>query len=173
VDWGYANPGVILVFGVDSDGRMWGLHEEVERGRRIEEWATVAAQLQDLYRIETFYCDPAEPDFIAAFRNVGCNAGAATNKVQPGIHAVKNRLVARDDGLPRLAFRKDFTHLAAEMEKYQWLEHRDGIRDEPRKADDHTLDAARYAVMGVDDGGNIELSGGVTYADYSTLRGQY
>jgi PBSX family phage terminase large subunit len=173
VDWGYANPGVILVFGIDSDGRMWGIHEEVARHRRIEEWAGIAAQLAATYHISLFFCDPSEPDFIAAFRNNGCDAREANNKVIPGIHAVKNRLVARGDGSPRLLFDRSFVQLAAEMEQYQWLTQREGVRDQPRKAHDHTLDALRYAVVGVDEGAGGALHGGMTYASYTTLSGEY
>lgn len=150
VDWGYANPGVIVVYGVDSDGRMWGLHEEYQRRRRIEEWASVAQQLQQQYGIETFFCDPAEPDFIAQFQQAYCNAVAANNEVLTGIQAVKNRLVVQKDGLPRFILSPDFVWTAAEFEQYQWAEHRDGLHDKPKKAGDHSMDATRYATMGVD-----------------------
>lgn len=152
VDWGYANPGVIVVYGVDTDGRMWGLHEEYQRRRRIEEWAQVAQQLQQQHGIETFFCDPSEPDFIAQFQQAFCNAVAANNEVLTGIQAVKNRLVRQKDGLPRLILSPDFVWTAAEFEQYQWMEHRDGLRDQPKKAGDHAMDATRYVVMGVDAG---------------------
>lgn len=162
VDWGYANPGVIVVYGVDSDGRLWGLHEEYARRRRIEEWAALAAQLQAQYGIETFFCDPSEPDFIAQFQQAGCYAVAANNDVLPGIQAVKNRLVVQGDGLPRLILSPEFVHTAAEFEQYQWLGSRDGLRDVPRKVHDHALDATRYACMGVEAG--VAAMGAMTYA---------
>jgi PBSX family phage terminase large subunit len=150
VDWGYANPGVITVYGVDSDDRMWGVHEEYARRRRIGEWAEIAAQLQAQYNIEAFYCDPAEPGFIDEFRLVGCHAVAAVNDVLPGIQAVKARLAVRGDGLPRLVLSSDFVNAAAEFEQYQWAETSGEIRDKPNKSNDHCMDSLRYAVMGVD-----------------------
>jgi PBSX family phage terminase large subunit len=150
VDWGFANPGVILVLGLDGDGRMWVLEEHYQRQRRIEEWVTVAQQARKTWQIKTFYCDPSEPDYIKAFRDGGLNAVGANNTVNTGLQMVKNRLVLQGDGRPRLFLRRDVMNLMAEFETYQWAENRYGIRDEPVKANDHALDALRYGVMGVD-----------------------
>lgn len=142
VDWGYANPGVIVVYGVDGDGNMHGLHEEYQRRRQIGEWVTVAQDLQRRYGIQAFYCDPSEPGFIAAFREGGLNALAADNAVSDGIQAVKARLAGG-----RLTFDPSFVNTATEMEQYQWAENTLGVKDQPVKANDHALDALRYAVM--------------------------
>lgn len=152
VDWGWKNPGVITVLGVDTDGRMWGLHEEYRRERRIEEWAAVAKELRDTYNIKQFFCDPSEPDYIKAFIEKGCKAEAANNEVNSGIQRVKNRLVVRADGKPRLIFSPGFVWTFSEFDQYQWkpTPKGEGFRDEPLKANDHALDALRYAVMGVD-----------------------
>ncbi len=163
VDWGYANPGVIVVYGLDADGRLWGLHEEYARRRRIEEWVTLAAQLQAQFGVEQFFCDPSAPDFIAQLQQAGCYALAADNDVLPGIQAVKNRLVMQPDGLPRLILSPDFVHTAAEFEQYQWLEGRDGLRDTPKKANDHALDATRYCVMVVSE--TPESGGAMAYGE--------
>lgn len=151
VDWGFTNPGVILVLGVDSDGRMWLLHEEYRRKLLIDEWANLAKQLKELYRIETFYCDPSEPDYIDKFEAVGCVAKGADNTVTTGIQAVRARLIARIDGLPRLMIAESAIHTATEFEQYQWMEHRHGLREQPMKVNDHTMDALRYAILMFDE----------------------
>jgi PBSX family phage terminase large subunit len=163
VDWGYANPGVILVFGVDGDGRMTLVREEYQRQRRIEEWAALARALYDTFRIQTFYCDPAEPDFIAAFQAAGCPATQANNEVLPGIQAVKNRLVLRGDGRPRLRLSAEAVNTAVEFEQYAWMENRDGVRDAPKKTNDHALDALRYACMGIEEYTGALFAGALTY----------
>jgi PBSX family phage terminase large subunit len=163
VDWGYANPGVILVFGVDGDGRMTLVREEYQRQRRIEEWAALARALYDTFRIQTFYCDPAEPDFIAAFQASGCPATQANNEVLPGIQAVKNRLVLRGDGRPRLRLSAEAVNTAVEFEQYAWMENRDGVRDAPKKTNDHALDALRYACMGIEEYTGALFAGALTY----------
>lgn len=155
VDWGYTNPGVILVGGLDSDGRLYVLHEEYQRQRLVEDWANIAKQLTDIYGIDTFYCDPAEPTYIARFVDAGLPAVKADNTVTAGIQAVKSRLVRRADGLPRLLVQAGCANLLTEFEQYQWMTSRDGVmRDQPMKANDHAQDALRYLAMGV----NVPLS---------------
>ena len=150
VDWGFANPGVILVNGMDSDGRKWLVEEHYQRQRRIEEWVTAAQQARQTWNIRTFFCDPSEPDYIKAFRAAGLNAVQANNTVNTGLQIVKNRLVVQGDGKPRLFVRRDAVNTIAEFESYQWAENRYGMRDEPVKANDHALDALRYDCMGSD-----------------------
>jgi hypothetical protein len=70
----------------------------------------------------------------------------------PGIQVVKNRLAVQGDGKPRLMVHVDAANTLADFEQYQWLENRDGLRDQPRKTNDHAMDALRYAAMGVDEG---------------------
>jgi PBSX family phage terminase large subunit len=151
VDFGFANPGVIQVVGLDSDGRAYLVHEEYQRQRQIDEWANVAKQLRELWHIETFYCDPSEPDYIKKFNaQPGVHAVGANNSVQPGIQVVKARLMRQADGRPRLFISPTAVNTIAEFESYQWLENRYGVRDEPLKSGDHAMDALRYALMGID-----------------------
>lgn len=151
VDWGYSNPGVIIVGGVDSDGRLYVLHEEYRRQTLIEDWVQIAQQLAETYRIDTFYCDPAEPTNISRLVDAGLHAVKADNAVTDGIQTVKSRLVRRGDNLPRLLVQSECARLIAEFEQYQWAPSRDGtLRDQPLKANDHALDALRYLAQGVD-----------------------
>jgi len=171
VDWGFANPGVILPFGIDSDGRMWQMGEHYKRQRRIEDWVEVAKQVYRTWNTQTFYCDPAEPDYIQMFRDAGLPAEAANNTVTTGLQAVKSRLVMREDFKPRLVLTNDCVFTIAEYESYQWAENRYGIRDQPVKANDHAMDATRYAAMGIETGGFID--GALNYADDGGIGGAY
>lgn len=150
VDWGFANPGVILVCGVDGDGRMSIMAEAYERRRRVEEWVEVAKQLRDQWGVSAFYCDPSGPDNIKLFQQAGLKAEPANNTVMTGINYVKNRLAMQLDGRVRLRVHRECGHLIDEFEQYQWAQNRHGVKDEPVKANDHALDALRYAVMAVD-----------------------
>lgn len=147
VDWGFANPGVIVVLGLDGDGRLYVLAEAYERRRRVEEWAEVALQMRQQWGISEFYCDPSEPEYIKVFRERGLKAEGADNAVLPGIQAVKNALAVRPDGQVGMTISPECVHLLSEFEQYQWAENRHGIKDEPVKANDHAMDALRYAVM--------------------------
>lgn len=150
VDWGFANPGVIVVIGLDEDGRAGVVQELYQRQTRIEEWVAMAAQARATWGISRFYCDPANPDNIRKFVEAGLPAEAANNTVETGIQVVKNRLVVREDRQARLVLTQDAVNLISEFESYQWATNRHGLRDEPVKANDHALDALRYALMGVD-----------------------
>lgn len=157
VDWGYANPGVILVGGVDSDGRITVVAEYYARSMRVEEWASLAVQLRDTWSIQTFWCDPSDPDAIRVFNEAGVVAIGANNTVNTGLQMVKNRLVAQGDGKPRLLLGPDCVNTASEFEQYQWMKDRHGLRDQPVKANDHAMDALRYLVMGIDEPSSITV----------------
>lgn len=159
VDWGFANPGVIQVIGLTGDRRAYLVAEEYAKQRRIEEWVTVAQQMRAMWGINQFYCDPSEPDNIKAFVEGGLKAQGADNRVQWGIQTVKNRLVLPPgEKLPRLVIGPDAVHTATEFEQYQWAKNRHGMRDEPVKANDHAMDALRYAIMGADNPGKRPIT---------------
>lgn len=150
IDHGFANPGVMLIGGVDGDGRIRIVHEEYVRRRRIEEWATVGQQLNAIWNVRTWFADPSEPDYIRQYREAGLNVVPADNTVNAGIQGVQNRLVLPPGGEPRLLLTEAAPYCASEFEQYQWLENAQGVKDQPRKANDHALDALRYLVRGVD-----------------------
>lgn len=102
VDWGFTNPGVIGVWGVDGDGRQYLVREYVRTKRVISQWVETAKEIQDKYFPEIFICDPAEPAFIADFRAAGLTAIEGYNDIEKGIDAIRQRLRPADDGLPRL-----------------------------------------------------------------------
>ncbi len=154
VDWGYANPGVMVVGGVDNDGRVWVLSERYKKQMRIEEWVDIALDLQDTYEISQFVCDPSEPSYIQQLNRAGIKASKANNSVLPGIQAVKNRLAnyapTSVGDLPRLVFHRSCSNLISELETYEWRENREGLQDQPVKAYDHAMDALRYMIMEID-----------------------
>lgn len=161
VDWGFNNPGVILIAGEDEDGRAWIIHEEYQRRRRIEEWVEVAKQLRQDYPVESWYCDPSKPEYIKLFTDAGLEAQGADNKVELGLQKVRQRLVVQKDRKPRLILASSAANAATEFEQYQWAKHRDGLKDVPLKANDHAMDALRYLVMGLEadeGGGTITIS---------------
>lgn len=165
VDWGYANPGVILVLAIDGDGGMHLVDEHYQRQRRIDDWVTVAAQTRAIWEISAFFCDPSSPDNIRAFRQAGLPAQEADNTVLTGLEKVKARLAGRGaDGRPRLVIGSDAANTIAEFEMYQWATNRHGVRDEPVKANDHAMDALRYAVMGIDGKKKTVTTQGWNYA---------
>lgn len=163
VDWGFTNPGVIEVWGVDGDGRIYLIRQVYMTGRLIEWWVERAKALRAAFSIERFECDPSEPGFIEAFNRAGLRAMKAQNGIREGIDAVNERLAVAKDGRPRLyvlrsslaerdealADEKKPLSLQDEITGYVWAKSADGkvSKEQPQAGDDHALDALRYACM--------------------------
>jgi hypothetical protein len=165
VDWGYTNPGVIGVFGIDGDKRMVEVFEVYQTGKTMDWWIPKAKAISARYGNLPFVCDPSEPAYIQQFVDAGLNAFAGVNDILPGINAIKQRLTPPDDGRPRLLFHRDAlesidpqlsedkkpTRLIDELPAYIWAQNAaSGRKERPVDADNHGADMLRYAVMHVD-----------------------
>ncbi len=166
VDWGFTNPGVIGVWGIDGDGRMYLVREIYQTQRLIGWWTTQAKDLQQTYQIQAFACDPAEPAFIKEFRNAGLNAIGGYNDITPGIQAVQSRLKVAPDDEPRmyvvegalaerdedLAERKRPISTVQEFDVYVWPKGVDGkpMKEKPVDDNNHGMDMTRYSVAHID-----------------------
>ncbi len=166
VDWGYVNPGVMQVWAIDGDNRMYLVHEVYFTKKLIDWWVNQAKMIQDHFKPEVFVCDPAEPAFIKQLHQAGCSTISAKNEVSPGIQAVQQRLARGYDDMPSLFIYRDALverdsslvdghkpiGLAQEMPSYVWRAAPDGRpnKEEPEKLNDHACDTVRYAVMYLD-----------------------
>lgn len=167
VDWGFTNPGVIQVWGIDGDERMYLLREIYQTGRVIDWWIELALKLKQEFKIEQFVCDPSEPAYIAQFNGAGLIATPAINDIAPGISAVQSRLQVAGDGRPRLFLyeyalkERDQTReeihqpycLEQEIDAYVWPQAKNGqpVKEVPVKVNDHACDAMRYLTMFLND----------------------
>jgi len=161
-DWGYTHPGVLGVWGLDNDGRMYLVAQVYRTKKTIDWWIEQAKGLNEEFGIEAFVCDPSEPAYIEQYRQAGLNAVAAFSRVRPGIDAVKQRLQLADDHLPRLfivrdslrgfdiALRAEHGPYAVEQEfsGYVWANTRS--QEQPVKETDDGMDMVRYGVAYVD-----------------------
>lgn len=100
IDWGFTNPSVCLIAGIDGDGRIWILGEVYKRRIQIDELIEKMRSLitevrrrivHDVKDI-TFYADPSEPQNIEKLRSHGFNVQRANNEVMPGIMQVTAEL---------------------------------------------------------------------------------
>lgn len=162
MDWGYKNPGCLLVAGIDRDGDLW-ITEEVFKTNvliasdrpGVETWCKIAADAARKWGLAAIYCDPSEPEHIEALRayfrdrKLPTAILAADNAVGPGIQAVATMLrpTAIEPGaplLPALRIYAGCSNLRRELSSYRWKE---GIEEEPVKVDDHACDTLRYLVF--------------------------
>jgi len=145
VDWGWTNPGVILLGGLHKDGALWIVREWYETERTLEWWLNIAQGITGTLKPRAFDCDPSEPGNIDSFAKAGLAARKANNAIIPGITAVAGKFAAQE-----LFIAPACPHLIEELSGYCWKRQKDGEikRDEPDKVHDHACDALRYLVMG-------------------------
>lgn len=161
VDWGYTNPGVINIYGIDNDDRLYLLREIYRTRKRIDWWVEQARSLdQEFGGIDEWICDPSEPAYISDFNEAGLNAFGADNDIIPGIDAAKERLEVVGDGKARFYvyhnalqerdMLRDNDHAPVcfenEINAYIWPQQKDGqpVKEVPVKLNDHSLDNWRY-----------------------------
>jgi hypothetical protein len=157
LDWGYTNPAVALVFGVDGDMRVWQLAEYYQRQIRLDDFLSEVLDLSMQYGVQSWWCDPAEPEHIDTFREkadmamIPCEIHAADNAIVPGIQTVQRFLSVRNDGLPGLIVQPDCVATIAEFLSYQYDKKLNASDDafvkekpKPNQAD-HAMDACFIA----------------------------
>lgn len=166
VDWGFTNPGVITVFGIDNDGRMYLLREIYRTQRTDDWWLEQAVQLDSSFHIEAFICDPSMPGYIRKFQSKGLNALPANNDISLGVQSLQRYLRVASDGRPRFMVyeyslpERDEERAANhqpfcfedEILEYSWPKPKDGqpFKEVPVKLQDHSLDSVRYTCMYLD-----------------------
>lgn len=166
VDWGFTNPGVIQVWGIDGDKRMYRVREVYRTQKTIDWWITEAKKLKEEFKIERFVCDPSEPGYIQQFRNAGLNVTEAFNDISLGIDNVQQRLRVAEDKRARLMFLRGGlvdrdealasihkpTCAEEEIEAYVWPKGADGkaLKEVPVDDNNHAMDAMRYAAAYLD-----------------------
>jgi phage terminase large subunit len=140
IDEGYTNPAVVLLVGIDSDGRWHVAKEFYERGRLQEDIVAFVLAWVREYRPAVIAVDAAAAGLIADFRNHSIDARGAKGRVLDGIHTMQDMLKVQGDGRPRLTVAPGCVNTINEFESYAWRPQ----KDEPLKENDHAMDALRY-----------------------------
>jgi len=173
VDWGYANPGCLILFGVkdtklrDIGGnripKFWALREIYKKRLPVvspdpdaDSWVKEAKNLNAYCMrkygkaVEAFYCDPSEPAYIDYFLEADLPAQPANNAVGPGIQTVSTLMEPYSaTGTPWLFYVEDSNDDYYGCENL--IEQKGSYRfkedkEEPVKENDHAVDAERYAL---------------------------
>lgn len=140
LDEGYTNPAVILLIGIDGDGRLHVAQEFYQTGVLQERVCQTAHQWALNYHTNAAIVDQAAAGLIADLRNYGMVAEGHKGRVLDGITIVQSLLVVQADERPRLTVDPSCVNLINEFESYIW---KPG-KDEPVKENDHAMDALRY-----------------------------
>lgn len=162
-DWGFTQPGVLGIWGLDSDERMYLVAQIYRSGKTSGWWVKKALELSELFGgLDWVACDPAEPDYIQDYQDAGLRAVGAPNAVRAGLDKVMERLALAGDGRPRLFIVRDSLHyqdprllaeklphkIEDEFPGYVWAD--TGAKEQPVKEWDHGMDMVRYCVGKLD-----------------------
>jgi len=163
VDWGYADPAVILVARWAPSGDVWITHELYASRLSPDALALEAIDVTAAHNILIFHADPSEPASIEHWRLRQLPIyPAASHTILDGITAVRLRL--RDaNGRATIFIDPACTNLIRSIKEYK--QSKEG--EQPAKhQDDHAIDALRYVLQA----GPPALTTGVTVqltmADY-------
>lgn len=178
VDFGFTNPFVCQWWAQDPDGRLYLYRELYRTGRLVEDHArdilALVRRPDGVWREprpRAVICDHDAEDRATLERHLGLTTTPARKDVSPGIQAVQARLRPAGDGRPRIHFSPTAlvapdpdlveagkpTSTLGELPGYVWDKARDGSaaaekapKEQPRKVDDHGVDACRYVVAHLD-----------------------
>lgn len=145
VDFGVRNPSVVLTIGITAENCAYIIDEYYHPTTSIQ-LTKIIEGLHKKYHYKRILCDPAALDLITQCKRAGLPIVKADNDVQSGIAKIKSLLQKS-----KLYISKSCRHTIAEMEAYRYKRDKTGINPEeqPVKCDDHTCDAARYALIGL------------------------
>jgi PBSX family phage terminase large subunit len=154
-DYGTTNPCAFLCIAVDPHGwprvlveREYYFDSAKEGYKKTElEYVRDAAEFFAQFGLTRIFVDPKATSFITAMRKE-CpqfDTVGAENEVLPGILKIGNMLSTGE-----LKINSRCVNLIREMNSYCWDERETAKgKDEPKKANDHAVDALRYFVNSV------------------------
>ena len=170
-DFGFRNPFACLNIQIDPEENIYVWDEYYERGKPTPDHArNLKSHIQ--WRVDGGFHDPAGPDAAASitqifrdeveYRNpylVNFNMNPSNNEWKSGVERVKEWLKLRPTGngdqvKPKLFVVSNCTNTLREFNTYRVKEESEKMmeskdpREEPRKKDDHAMDALRYFVVG-------------------------
>jgi phage terminase large subunit len=136
LDFGYTNP-TALVKVTHHEGSNYVEEILYQSSLTVPELINVLKQ--NIKGKPPIYCDAAEPKTIEEIYKAGFNVIPSDKDVWAGIVGVKSY---------PLFVRHGSTNLIHEIQGYKWKKDKnDNILEEPVKANDHALDAMRYAIF--------------------------
>lgn len=170
VDFGFTNATSIQFWAVDDDGRMYLTREIYGTRILVEDHARHVRRILDESGEpwpEAVICDHDAEDRATFEKYLGMATVPAKKNVSAGIQAVQARLRAAGDGRPRLFVFRDAlvardrelsdagrpTWFGDEVNGYVWAVKPGsggGLKEQPVKANDHSMDCARYMTAALD-----------------------
>lgn len=175
IDFGYTNPFVCQLWGLDRDGRLYLWNEIYHTKRTINAHIPKIREMVGNRTITAVVADHDAED-RATLAEYGFHTIAARKDISVGIQAVEERLKVQGDDKPRLYVVEDacieydrglYREYAGdlfpcstehEFPLYSWPESVDGKvnKEKPLDLNNHGMDAMRYMVMHLDNGKTLK-----------------
>lgn len=139
LDFGFNNP-TALVKITEHDKNLYLQEELYQSGLTNNDLIGILKQKVKPH--DPIFADAAEPQRIEEIRRAGLSVKPADKAVKDGIDFVKSR---------RLFIHRESANLQKEIKSYKYLTYKanKNTSEEPMKLNDHTMDAMRYAAMGL------------------------
>jgi PBSX family phage terminase large subunit len=170
IDYGFTNPFVCQWAARDDDGRLYVYREIYKTKMIVEDHCTMIKAVSRWGQPHgdplprEIICDHDAEDRATMERHLGLRTTPAHKGVSDGIQAMAARLRPAADGKPRLMYfenalverdrdlaaRKKPTCTVEEFDSYVWEETASGIKEVPKKENDHGCDCSRYGVARFD-----------------------
>ena len=93
VDWGYTKEFAIIIAAIMPWGDVWILDTFGMPDFELSDRVKIAKEYQEKYNVDKWFCDPAEPGSIKAFKKAGLRCPEFTKEVMTGIEAVRGQIV--------------------------------------------------------------------------------
>lgn len=145
IDWGFVHAFAAEIVGESGSGRKATLDEVYHRGKLLDDLIPILLEKQALWKVQVWYADPSEPEYIATCRKRGLKVEPATNDMTPGLTEVATSIKAGETVDPRCL------GLLSEIPEYTWQRDRatNMSKEKPIEVNDDACDAWRYAHMGL------------------------
>ncbi len=148
VKWGLLLPTVILVaeYYPPPVDHIKIFRELYRKELYLEEFLTVAQEWREELKVRRFFCDPAEPEFIARMRKNRLPTAAAPKEQDLARNLIKQRLANTREGRPGgLTIARECRETIPEFQKYHMPEG----KTKPLDADTHGIKALHFLVLGL------------------------
>lgn len=156
-DFGFTAPGAQEVMGVLNDQRVIVFEESYAPERPVlgppsaTTWLSEGRRLRENWGASMFACDPSQPGAINDLASNNLPTIGADNDVYQGIRRLASAMSPTlSDGRPGFLVLNTCTNLIRELRNYQWKPNKEqtGFVEKPADGQsDHSIDAARYALM--------------------------
>ena len=139
LDFGYVNPTVLIKIGII--GKDAYIDERIYESKMTNEDLILTLREEIRDRSIDIFADSAEPQRIEEIYRAGFSIFPANKDVKLGIDTCKRY---------RLKILKDSVNTIKEIRGYQRKRNKGGVvLEEPVKFNDHSMDALRYGIMGL------------------------